>query len=158
MLERARCIIKEAKSYGLFTIIWSYPRGEDLNTADETAIDVVSYGAHIAALIGAHIIKVKMPTDHVRCTTLASQYREEKIDLSNASLRVAHVVRSCFCAKRLVLFSGGEKKEYNDVLDDAHSILTGGGSGSIIARNCFKRPWEEALNLVGDLVKIYKSI
>jgi class I fructose-bisphosphate aldolase len=62
MMEEAAEIIKEAKSKGLPTVIWSYPRGGNLSKEDETALDVCSYASHMAALLGAHIIKVKVPS------------------------------------------------------------------------------------------------
>ena len=43
--------------------MWSYPRGGKLDKEGETALDVCAYAAHMAALLGAHIIKVKPPTD-----------------------------------------------------------------------------------------------
>ena len=55
----------EAKSKGLAVVVWSYPRGGALAKADETAIDVVAYAAHIAAQMGANIIKIKPPDNHI---------------------------------------------------------------------------------------------
>ena len=49
MYEQIRAYAQEAKRHGLVVIIWSYPRGSSLSKAGETAIDVTSYAAHIAA-------------------------------------------------------------------------------------------------------------
>lgn len=65
MMEEAREIIVEAKSFGLAVVLWSYPRGEGISKEGETAVDVIAYAAHIAALLGANIIKVKLPTNHL---------------------------------------------------------------------------------------------
>ncbi|HTO71060.1 MAG TPA: class I fructose-bisphosphate aldolase, partial [Myxococcota bacterium] len=65
MFETAREFVAAAKDVGLPTVIWSYPRGEDLSKEGETAIDVCTYATQIAALVGAHIIKVKLPTSFV---------------------------------------------------------------------------------------------
>ena len=61
MFEEIRALAEEAKSYGLAVVMWSYPRGGKLDKAGETAMDVCAYAAHMAALLGAHIIKVKPP-------------------------------------------------------------------------------------------------
>ena len=53
-------------------MIWSYPRGEDISKDGETAIDVDAYATQIAALLGAHIIKVKLPTASSRPRTSLS--------------------------------------------------------------------------------------
>src|SRR5439155_3300101 len=55
----------EAKAHGLAVGLWSYPRGGSLSREGETAIDIVAYAAQLAAQLGAHIIKVKPPTDHL---------------------------------------------------------------------------------------------
>ncbi|MDP2333746.1 MAG: class I fructose-bisphosphate aldolase, partial [Reyranella sp.] len=61
LMEEIREMAEEAKSVGLAVVMWSYPRGGKLDKAGETALDVCAYAAHMAALMGAHIIKVKPP-------------------------------------------------------------------------------------------------
>src|SRR5262245_45224370 len=65
MYEQIRALGEEAKKNGLAVVVWSYPRGSDLSKSGETAIDVVAYAAQIAAQLGAHIVKVKLPTDAI---------------------------------------------------------------------------------------------
>lgn len=151
MLSQAREIIYEAKSHGLPTVIWSYPRSTELRKDREIALDVVSYAAHIAALIGAHIIKVKVPS----ITNDTSLY--DQIDISRADLRISHIMRAAFMSKRLVIFSGGTMKKVDELLEEIKDIKKGGGSGSIIGRNIFQRPREEALELVNKIIVIYKD-
>lgn len=156
MIEEARELIREAKSYGIASVVWSYPRGGDLTKDGETAIDVCSYGAHIAALIGAHIIKVKPPTAHIEQEEARKIFESEKIDVSTMEKRISHIVQSCFAGKRLVVFSGGVSKDKNSLLDEIQAINAGGGSGSIIGRNSFQRPRDEALDLLNNITQIYK--
>lgn len=157
MAEEAREIVRSAKSYGLPTVIWSYPRGGDLSKEGETAIDVCAYAAHMAALLGAHIIKVKLPTAHIEQPEAKKVYEAQKIDVSTMTARVKHVVQSCFNGKRLVVFSGGAAKSVEDILEDVKGIHEGGGSGSIIGRNSFQRKKGEALKLLGDICEVLKS-
>jgi class I fructose-bisphosphate aldolase len=131
---------REAAMAGLATIIWSYPRGEDLDSKAETAIDVTAYAAHIAALLGAHVIKVKLSTDHVSQPEARKVYESRKIDVATGAARVRHVVQACLGGRRLVVFSGGAAKGDEAVLEDTHAIRDGGGNGSIIGRNAFQRP------------------
>ncbi|OWZ25095.1 deoC/LacD aldolase family protein [Wolbachia endosymbiont of Wuchereria bancrofti] len=149
MIEEARKIIAEAKSCGLAVILWSYPRGEGISKEGETAVDVIAYAAHIAALLGANIIKVKLPTNHLE---------KEKIEAGNIeslSKRIEYVRKSCFAGKRIVVFSGGESKSVNDIYNEAKEIKQGGGNGSIIGRNTFQRKKEEALSMLKDIMDIY---
>ncbi|MCX7645136.1 MAG: class I fructose-bisphosphate aldolase [Rhodobacteraceae bacterium] len=157
MYEEIRELRAEAAACGIATVIWSYPRGEALSKEGETALDVTAYAAHIAAMLGAHIIKVKLPTDHLEQDEAKKVYEKQKIDRATMAARVRHVVDSCFAGRRLVVFSGGAAKGADAVYDDARAIRDGGGNGSIIGRNSFQRPREEALEMLGRLVDIYKG-
>jgi class I fructose-bisphosphate aldolase len=95
---------REAKSYGLAVVIWSYPRGGNLSREGETAIDVVAYAAQIAAQLGAHIIKVKPPTAHLELAAAKKVYEERGIDIATPAARIRHVVQSAFNGRRLVVF------------------------------------------------------
>ena len=102
MFEEAREVIREAKSHGLAVVIWSYPRGGGLSKEGETAVDVCAYAAHIAALLGAHIIKIKPPTSHLEQPEARKVYQSEGIPISTLSERVNHILQSCFNGRRLV--------------------------------------------------------
>ncbi len=154
MYEALRDLIAEAKSYGLPTIVWSYPRG-NISKEGEQAVDVVAYGAHIAAALGAHIIKVKPPNAHIEQPEAKKAYEAAKVTFSSLADRVKHVVQACFNGKRIVIFSGGETKDTAGLLEDIRQINAGGGFGSIMGRNAFQRPHAEALKLLSDAMAIY---
>lgn len=157
MMEEFRELAEEAKAVGLAVVLWSYPRGGDLSKEGETAMDVCAYAAHMAALLGAHIIKVKLPTDHLEQPEAKKVYEKEKVDISTQAKRVAHVMQAAFNGKRLVVFSGGATKGADAVYDDARAIRDGGGNGSIIGRNTFQRPREEALAMLNRIIRIYQG-
>ncbi|MEP2784297.1 MAG: class I fructose-bisphosphate aldolase [Pseudoruegeria sp.] len=157
MFEEIVEMRKEAAAKGVASVIWSYPRGEGITKEGETAVDVAAYAAHIAALLGAHIIKVKLSTDHLMLPEAKKVYEAEGIDIASQAARVADCVKSSFNGRRLIVFSGGAKKGADSVYDDARAIRDGGGNGSIIGRNSFQRPREEALDMLGKLVDIYKG-
>ncbi|MBV8238603.1 MAG: class I fructose-bisphosphate aldolase [Sphingomonas sp.] len=154
-MEEIRELSAEAKAAGLATVIWSYPRGGNLSKAGELALDVGAYAAHMAALLGAHIIKVKLPTDHIEQADAKKAY--EGGDWSTQAKRVAHVVQCSFAGRRIVVFSGGAAKGADAVYQDARDIRDGGGNGSIIGRNTFQRERGEALAMLDKLVRIYKG-
>ncbi|HWL47333.1 MAG TPA: class I fructose-bisphosphate aldolase [Sphingomonadaceae bacterium] len=155
MMEEIKDLSAEAKSVGLATVIWSYPRGGKLSKAGELALDVGAYAAHMAALLGAHIIKVKLPTDHIEQKDAQKAY--EGGDWSTQAKRVAHVVQASFNGRRIVIFSGGAAKDADAVYQDARDIRDGGGFGSIIGRNTFQRPRADALAMLDRLIRIYKG-
>jgi class I fructose-bisphosphate aldolase len=155
MMEQIRELAEEAKEVGLAVVIWSYPRGGTLSKQGETAIDICAYAAHLAALLGAHIIKVKPPTEFLELDAAKKVYLGQRIDISTQAARYRHVVQACFGGRRIVVFSGGEAKDTASVLADALAIREGGGNGSIIGRNSFQRPREEALQLLRSIIDIY---
>ena len=154
--EELRELILEAKTYGLPTVLWAYPRG-NLSKNGETAVDVVAYAAQIAAQLGAHVIKVKPPTDFVEQAEAKKVYEKYAIPTATMADRVRHVVQSAFNGKRIVIFSGGEAKDTAALLEEIKGIKEGGGFGSIMGRNAFQRPRTESIQLLKDVMNVFKS-
>ena len=152
-MEEFRELSEEAKASGLAVVLWSYPRGPMLDKAGETAFDICAYAAHMAALCGAHIIKVKPPTAHIGLEAARKSY--ESIDGSTMAARVKHVVQTCFNGRRIVVFSGGESKGLDGLYEEIRGLRDGGANGSIIGRNTFQRPRAEALAMLQAIIDIY---
>jgi class I fructose-bisphosphate aldolase len=157
MYEQLREMIAEAKDAGLAVVVWSYPRGSSISKAGETAIDVVAYAAQIAAQLGADIIKVKLPTDHVEQPEAQKVYQKYEIPISTLADRVRHVVQSSFNGRRIVIFSGGAANTDENVFNEARAIRDGGGFGSIMGRNSFQRKHDDAVKFLGTIMGIYKG-
>jgi class I fructose-bisphosphate aldolase len=157
MYEELRELILEAKSYGLPTIVWAYPRGGGLSKEGELAVDVIAYAAQISCQLGAHIVKVKPPKDYVEQPEAKKAFEKYRIPTATLTDRVRHVIDSAFHGKRIVIFSGGESKETSDLLAEVRAIAAAGGFGSIIGRNSFQRPRAEALELLGAVIGIFRA-
>jgi class I fructose-bisphosphate aldolase len=155
MYQQIREIAEEAKSVGLAVVVWSYPRGSGLSKEGETAIDVVAYAAQIAAQLGAHVIKVKLPTAHLEQAAAQKVYEAEQVPIKTLPERVRHVVQSAFAGRRIVIFSGGAKSEDKSIFEEARAIRDGGGFGSIIGRNSFQRPKSDAIKFLQTVMGIY---
>jgi fructose-bisphosphate aldolase, class I len=156
MYEDLREIIAEAKACGLAAVVWSYPRGGGISKDGETAVDVVAYAAQIAAQLGAHVIKVKPPKEYVEQPEAKKVYEKYNVPLKTLPDRVRHVVQSAFNGHRIVIFSGGEAKDASAIIEEIKGIRDGGAFGSIIGRNSFQRPKDEALKLLRDVMNLYK--
>jgi class I fructose-bisphosphate aldolase len=155
--EALRELILEAKAVGLPSIVWSYPRGSGLSKEGETAVDVAGYAAQIAAQLGAHVIKVKPPTAHLEQGEAKKVFEKYAIPTDTLAERVAEVVKSAFGGRRIVIFSGGEAKGTEAVLQEVTQIAAGGAFGSIMGRNAFQRPKAEAIELLHAVMDIYKN-
>src|SRR5271157_5159190 len=156
MYQQLREAAAEAKANGLAVVVWSYPRGTSLSKEGETAIDVAAYAAQIAAQLGAHVIKVKLPSEYIEQPEAKKVYEKANVPRATLAERVRHVVQATFDGRRIVIFSGGPKKDSDEaVFDEARAIRDGGGFGSIIGRNSFQRPREHALKFLETIMKIY---
>lgn len=154
MYEALRDVVREAKSHGLFVVVWAYPRGGLLAAEDETAVDVVAYAAHLAVELGAHVVKVKIPSARIAQAAAKSVYERCGISVGDAAQRIRHVVEAAFAGRRLVVFSGGAKSNDEQVLADVRAVRAGGGFGSIIGRNTFQRGEADAKNLLAAVAGI----
>jgi class I fructose-bisphosphate aldolase len=158
MYEELRQLAEEAKANGLAVVTWSYPRGEGItDKKGETAVDVAAYAAQIACQLGSHVVKVKPPTEFVYQPEAQKVFEKYSIPWKTLADRTRHVVQSCFNGKRIVIFSGGESKGSDDILTEIRGLRDGGSFGSIMGRNAFQRPREEAIQLLRSVMEIYQG-
>ena len=157
MYDQIREMTLEAKSVGLPTVLWAYPRGAGLSKDGETAADVTAYAAQISAQLGAHIIKIKPPKDYIEQAEAKKVFEKYNIPTKTLADRVRHCVQSAFNGKRIVIFSGGEAKGTDEILAEVKELAAGGAFGSIMGRNAFQRPRAEALQLLASVQQIFKN-
>lgn len=157
MYQQLQVLAEEARARGLAVVVWSYPRGTSLSKEGETAIDVVAYAAQLACQMGAHIVKVKFPTDHIEQDGARKVYESEKVPIGTGADRVKHVVQSSFNGRRIVIFSGGGKRGDAPFFEEVRAIRDGGGFGSIIGRNSFQRPRDQAIKFLHTVMDIYSG-
>ena len=157
MMEQFQEMAAEAKALGLAVVLWSYPRGGGLPKPGEPALDIAAYAAHMAALLGAHIIKVKPPTDVLEQPEATKVYEQVNLPRAELAERIRHIMQASFAGRRIVVFSGGAAKDRSGLLEEIRGLRDGGANGSIIGRNTFQRPRDEALDLLSEIIGIYKS-
>jgi class I fructose-bisphosphate aldolase len=155
MYQQVRELAEEAKRVGLAVVIWSYPRGSGISKQGETAIDVAAYAAQIACQLGAHIVKVKPPTEHIEQDEARKVYEKQRIPIGTLADRVRHVVQSAFGGRRIVIFSGGAAKDRAAIVEEVRGLADGGAFGSIMGRNSFQRPKTEAIDLLHEVMDIF---
>jgi len=156
MYEELRELILEAKAHGLAAVTWAYPRGAGISKDGETAVDVCAYAAQISAQLGSHVIKIKPPKDFIEQAEAKKVFEKYGIPTKTLADRVKHCIQSAFNGKRIVIFSGGEAKGTDEVLEEIKGLAAGGSFGSIMGRNAFQRPRAEAVKLLHSVMDIYK--
>ncbi len=146
-----------SQSMRQLTIRATTSSSRSISKAGETAIDVCGYAAHLAAQLGAHIIKVKIPTAHVEQDAARRVYEKEQIPVGSLPDRIRHIVQCCFDVRRVVIFSGGAAGGDAQVLEEIRGIHAAGGFGSIIGRNAFQRKKAHALELLATIMNVYAA-
>jgi class I fructose-bisphosphate aldolase len=155
MYENLRRLAVDAEAAGLPLVVWSYPRGSGVSLEGRTGVDVVAYAAHLACQLGAHIVKVKPPTEFIESDAARAALEKAGVPLGSLADRVRHVVQSAFDGHRIVIFSGGAAKETAAVLEENRQTAMGGGFGTIMGRNSFQRPHREAVQLLHNVMDIH---
>ncbi len=156
MMEEIRELSAEAKSVGIATVIWSYPRGGKLTKDGELALERRRLcRAHGGVARRAHH---QGQAADPRISSRRKPHRPMPAPIGRSSpIASRMVVKSSFDGRRIVVFSGGAAKGADAVYQDARDIRDGGGNGSIIGRNTFQRPRADAIAMLDKLVRIYKN-
>ena len=157
MYEEIREIAADAKDAGLAVVIWSYPRGSGISKAGETAVDIAAYAAQVAAQLGAHIIKLKPPSAALEIEAAKKAIEKAGMPIATLADRVKHVIQGAFDGRRIVIFSGGEAKGVDELLEENRQTALGGGFGTIMGRNSFQRPYKEAIELLHKVMDIHAT-
>lgn len=170
MYEQVKELVADARKACLAVVLWAYPRGSglpdpgDLDIAPpptkgdiEVAVDIACYGVHVACQLGAHIIKCKPTKPLIALPEHVKRGTYKDVPIATLADRTRLVVQAAFNGHRIVINSGGEAKDEQEVLHEVRSLKAGGSFGSIVGRNSFQRPKEEGIKLLHAIQDIYAS-
>lgn len=137
---------------GMPLIVWSYPRGEAIDTkGGRDSLYAIDYAARVAEELGADVVKINLP----KGTSDDSPKPYPTLDTDVLAM-AKRVVRSA--GKCMVLFSGGSKASDNDLLEKVEICMKAGGTGLIFGRNMWQRRWDDSISIGGrvhDLLRNY---
>jgi class I fructose-bisphosphate aldolase len=142
---------QECERLGMPLVLWSYPRGREIDAkGGKGTLYAQDYAARVALELGADIVKLHEPDDKTAgCPEPYASLREA------SPARLRRVVRSA--GKVLVLFSGGEKND-----DDAAVVrkvklyMDSGATGVMFGRNMWLRSLEHATALTKQVHRLMK--
>lgn len=156
---------EEAHNLGMATILWCYTRNEAFKTDKEdyhAAADVTGQANHIGVTIQADIIKQKLPTTNFGFKEIGfgkyddGMYQtlttDHPIDLCR--LQVAN----CYMGKIGLINSGGGSKGESDLVEAITTAVINkraGGSGLIMGRKAFQKPFGEGVEVLQSVQKVY---
>lgn len=153
-IEQFRKVKKDADKYGMPVIVWSYPRGKDIEEkGGKDSLYAIDYAARVGCELGADIIKINFPTvDESKMDLYPKPYDKLKLSPEDS---IKKVIKSA--GKTLVLVSGGSKTNDEDLLNKVELSMRAGACGIIFGRNLWQRPFEESNKLNNKITEIMKK-
>jgi len=156
---------EEAHNLGMATILWCYTRNEAFKTEKEdyhAAADVTGQANHLGVTIQADIIKQKLPKNNLGFKNIGfGKYDDDmyetlttKHPIDLCRLQVAN----CYMGKIGLINSGGGSKGESDLVEAITTAVINkraGGSGLILGRKAFQRPFKDGVNLLHTVQSVY---
>ncbi len=156
---------EEAHALGMATILWCYTRnsGFKVDGVDyHTSADLSSQANHLGVTIQADIIKQKMPTNNGGYLATKHGKTHEKV---YSELTTDHPidltryqVANCYMGRAGLINSGGESKGQGDIEEAVSTAVVNkraGGSGLILGRKAFQKPFAEGVQLLNSVQDVY---
>jgi class I fructose-bisphosphate aldolase len=156
---------EEAHNLGMVTILWCYLRNDSFKkgTVDyHASADLTGQANHLGVTIQADIIKQKLPTNNFGFKEIGfSKYDDEmyetlttKHPIDLCRLQVAN----CYMGKIGLINSGGGSEGDSDLMEAVTTAVINkraGGSGLILGRKAFQRPFKEGVDLLHTVQSVY---
>ncbi|TCK80922.1 class I fructose-bisphosphate aldolase [Albibacterium bauzanense] len=156
---------EEAHSLGMATILWCYTRNDAFKTETEDyheAADLTGQANHLGVTIQADIIKQKLPTNNFGFREIGFGKYD---DVMYEALTTDHPidlcrlqVANCYMGKIGLINSGGGSKGESDLVEAVTTAVINkraGGTGLIMGRKAFQKPFVEGVELINAVQRVY---
>lgn len=156
---------EEAHELGMATILWCYTRNE--NFAKEgidyhNAADITGQANHLGVTIQADLIKQKLPVNNggFKAVGFGKTHPEmyEKLASNHPIDLCRYQLANCYMGKIGLINSGGEARGEADIAEAVRTAVINkraGGSGLILGRKAFQRPFKEGIALLQLVQNVY---
>lgn len=156
---------EEAHNLGIATILWCYTRNDAfINDGVDyhTAADLTGQANYLGVTIHADIIKQKMATNNGGFTKIkfgkTNPAMYDKLCTDHPIDLCRYQVLNCYSGRISMINSGGESKGESDLAEAVRTAVINkraGGSGIIMGRKAFQRPFDEGVELINTVQEIY---
>ena len=175
--ESDRQIIEIAKAFdrahelGMATILWCYTRSDGFKAGGvdyHTSADLSGQANHLGVTIRADIIKQKMATNNGGYKAVkhadGSKYgrTDERVYSELSSEHEIDLVRyqviNCYMGRAGLISSGGASSGQDDLQEAVRTAVINkraGGTGLILGRKAFQRPFAEGVKLLHAVQDVY---
>lgn len=165
-IQEISTAFEHAHDLGLVTILWAYTRNSAFKTAEKdyhVSADLTGQANHLAATIGADIIKQKMAINNGGFTALnfgkTSAKVYDELTTNHPIDLVRYQVANCYMGRIGMINSGGESGS-NDLRQAVRTAVINkraGGMGLISGRKAFQKPFAEGIKLLNAIQDVYLS-
>jgi fructose-bisphosphate aldolase, class I len=156
---------EEAHNLGMATVLWCYTRNNDFKKDGvnyETSADITGQANHIGVTIQADIIKQKMPDVNGGFTAIGFSKSDplmySKLSSDHPIDLCRYQLANCYMGRAGLINSGGESKGASDLADSVkHAVVNkrAGGTGLILGRRAFQRPFKEGVDFLNTIQDVY---
>ncbi len=153
-----------AHELGLVTVLWAYLRNDAFKKDGvdyHESADLTGQGNHLAATIGADIVKQKQATNNGGYKAIGFGKTHPKVYDTLTSEHPIDLVRyqvaNCYMGRAGMINSGGPSGE-NDLQQAVRTAVINkraGGMGLISGRKAFQRPMQEGVALLNRIQDVY---
>ncbi len=167
-LQEVAAAFERAHELGMATILWCYTRSNGFKKDGvdyHTAADLSSQANHLGSTLQADLIKQKMPT------TAASGFNNLNFGKSHPKMytdlmsdhpidMTRYQLANCYMGRAGLINSGGESKGASDLAEAVTTAVINkraGGTGLILGRKAFQRPFAEGVALLNTIQDVYLS-
>jgi len=153
-----------AHELGMACILWAYLRnpayvkdGVDYHTS----ADLTGQANHLAATIGADVVKQKQPTNNGGYTAIGFGKTDKRVYSELTSAHPIDLTRyqvaCCYMGRIGLINSGGASgaADFTDAVKTAVINKRAGGMGLISGRKAFQRPMAEGVKLLQTIQDVY---
>lgn len=154
-----------AHELGMATVLWCYTRNESFKqngTDYHTSADLTGQANHLGVTIQADIIKQKLPTNNggFKNVKFGKSHPDmyDKLSSEHPIDLCRYQVLNCYAGRIGLINSGGESKGASDVQEAVRTAVINkraGGSGLILGRKAFQRPFKEGVELLNTVQDVY---
>lgn len=169
--DSGRQIIEVSKAFerahqlGMATVLWCYTRNNGFKKDGvnyETSADITGQANHIGVTIQADIIKQKMPDVNGGFTTInfskSDPLMYSQMSTDHPIDMCRYQVANCYMGRAGLINSGGESKGASDLADSvANAVINkrAGGTGLILGRRAFQRPFNDGVEFLHTIQDVY---
>ncbi|EPW3169562.1 class I fructose-bisphosphate aldolase [Providencia stuartii] len=165
-IEEISAAFERAHELGMVTVLWAYLRNSAFKKDGvdyHASADLTGQANHIAATIGADIVKQKMAENNGGYKAIGFGHTDEraytKLTTDNPIDLVRYQLANCYMGRAGLINSGGASGQ-NDLSESVRTAVINkraGGMGLILGRKAFKKSMQEGVALINAVQDVYLS-